>query len=527
MKDVESRAHPLDGRCERSGAQTGRSLRWILAWSAIALLLSLARHAPLAGRVFDRGIADSNGSRFAAAVQRGYAHHGFWALRGEPLLTPLPGRAHEDRGEPYYNHPPLFHWLERAAVCLFGRGEAGLRVLPILCTALVAALLAWLAGRNAGAPGAAAAALLFASLPMATIMGCSPDFESPTLLACLIAVLLTKKIASQSGGIRRRHLVTLGSVWTVCAMLEWPAAFVALGAVLGLGLHTRARLPLGAAVLLGTGIGFAIDLALVVWWSGSFAEAMQRLTFAYDTTARVSGPLAALAAQPTFFVTMHGWPVGLAAGIALTWTCLRALRRRVGSSALAEQMRCWGVAYLLYVLAFPDRAISHESWSYYFLPAATLAIAIPGGRLWQRGRRWTASLILLACCIAGWTESRAYFATQAALPREAAAWLHGHGYGGETLLISAAHLHREYHYLEPWTVDRRSAPAFRIQALETFCAGDYALDRVLVLTRPGGGPDHRTLRERAAELGLEEIHRGLFVLQEGRVAALPARPDRR
>jgi 4-amino-4-deoxy-L-arabinose transferase-like glycosyltransferase len=145
-------------------------------------------------------------------------------------------------GHPYIDKPILFHWLQAAAMAVFGETEFAVR----LPSALAALCLVWTTRRLGrelfGASVGEWGALMVATIP-ATFMLASIGLFDMVFTACLFGALACLLIASHSGS-RRREAVGY-TLLSLAVMIKGPVALVLAGlfcaAAWALGGELRAR----------------------------------------------------------------------------------------------------------------------------------------------------------------------------------------------------------------------------------------------------------------------------------------------
>jgi hypothetical protein len=191
---------------------------------------------------------------------RNFERHGFWRLRGVPLMPQVYNTPAE--ATPHLSHPPAFTWVSQ----LFGDSEASFRW-PTLITVTIAALCLYeLLRPRFGAWPAFGAALLLLGMPGNAVL-CQGSFEIPVLGAGMALLLATDRVLA--GRMRWRVVQAVATFYG--SWSDWGIAFLlprAPGAVPG----RRAR-PALRALLVPVVTG-AVALALLVLW--------HRVAFAKD-----------------------------------------------------------------------------------------------------------------------------------------------------------------------------------------------------------------------------------------------------
>lgn len=470
---------------------------------ALAFLLSLLSHLPLATAPFGQGIADVNSGRYQGGIQRAYEKLGFWELGGAPYVSPLPSKT--VRGRVYLNHPPLLNWVNRLSVVLIGYTELGLRAYPILCSAILAAILAWFAGVHGGAFAALAAAVLYAALPMTTIYGSSSDWEGPTLLFSVLALLF---LASESLGRR-----LFGLLWLALAVLhDWVGGFTLLGLMLhlyGSGRRQYWGILLAGGVTCALSVGFCLVLGTA--WAGGFRPALD-LIFASASMAAegsVSFTIGSLlSAQVDHTMAQFGWMAMLLVTASLPWALSR---RRYGGDPMAGMILCWTAVAVLYVCAFPGRAINHEVWWYSFTPAVVMAVVSITSACWRSGLRIGAAAALAAVTMATVAPSLSFYDGITSRSKDFAEMLNEQ-FDERTIVVAPFAGGPYYFYLDAWLIDVTSNPGTMRQLASEFRSGNLDADRLVFLTDPRSWYHEEVIRL-APDLGMERLDIGVGELQ--------------
>jgi 4-amino-4-deoxy-L-arabinose transferase-like glycosyltransferase len=179
--------------------------------------------------------------------------------------------------------PPLFLWIERAAVGLFGFSEPALRLFPLVCGVASVLLFRRLAGMmTRGVPAVLAVAVFAVSVhPIRHACDVKP-YASDLLMAI---VLLIPAFAWLRDRGRDRALWLLAGLAPVALLMSYPAAFIAGG--------------------------IAIALAWPVWTSGRRSA---RLAFA------AFGVAVAATALPLFAIVARGQEQAVRSWMDLYWS---------------------------------------------------------------------------------------------------------------------------------------------------------------------------------------------------------------
>jgi len=323
----------------------------------------------------------------------------------------------------YYSKPPLIALLIAASTALFGDGVAGVKALPMLCYPVTALVLYRLGREMADARTGVLAALLFASTPLAALLGLAATTDAPLLLAWTLAL------------------------W--CLWHAWqrpnPWAWVLLGAAVGLALLSK----YSAAAFVFTAAGFAwserrggvplrprlaglavaaavavLVLAPNVLWNAAHGWPTWRHTAEITVGASSRGGLAGLESVSEFALGQL-LVIGPLTAVWAMWLSWQPRRPRgAGESsraASARRLALWSAAPpLLLGLLQAAHAHAEINWA---------APAAPGAALWVAlaARRGRASMRWLAACMAAHIAFAGAAALAAHWPRAAGralpAWL--------------------------------------------------------------------------------------------------------
>ena len=358
--------------------------------------LTLATVAFVAHFAIQLGHADEPlGDGFESEIARIYTlpfvaawrEQGFIALKGDRVFRVSPTTV---RDEPrYYGHPPLAHWLIHASMTTFGFHLVGMRMMPIICSALVAFFLTWIATRHRGLVAGIASILLYDTLPMVLVFGRMANYES--LLLCLGLAAVTVFLEWRGG---RRRWATLG-LFFLAGFTDWPAVFVALVLVVGGLLRTKRGSVLDALTpLIGVSLGVALYLWLVAIWMGGADGIPELFTGTYrQTIMGFDGKLVGdfLSINGLNVGRYFGWgAIGLAAMYVIR-AALRLLGRR--GDQVDVHLVLWPLVTLLNIVVFPRGAWIHDFWTFYATPAVVLgASAFFADLVRRRSRPYPRSL---------------------------------------------------------------------------------------------------------------------------------------
>jgi 4-amino-4-deoxy-L-arabinose transferase-like glycosyltransferase len=373
----------------RQGAFTLWAVVWIAAWAGGMWLLLDHR--------FERAF-DWNTSYFSIAA-RNLVREGFVASHGGVYLAA--GDFKDHRGESFYaGHPPLTAWLVYGWMRAFGDGERAVRSLPLAFTALNLLLLYALVRRVFGAAAALASVVVCSLLPMtayyAQVVNMEP-FVLTFMLGGALGYLGWARSGSKAGFLLLVVCVILGC-WA-----DWPMyVFTGLLAAMhflrrrdGLVVATpeggqtveRAGRPVASSLFLLVlpVVVFGAFYAWVKWNGADLSDLTDR---AKDRSGRYSLLLERLThpkqLKEWFLDLFTPAALGLAVLGAVFW---RRWTRRLslasgeaGRRAAFRVVLAMVLTQLIYTLAFPQGAWTHEFWQYYL--AAPVAVLAGGLLTW-------------------------------------------------------------------------------------------------------------------------------------------------
>lgn len=440
------------------------SRRAALALAAAAFVVGVARYATEIDDPWDGTLASTNATNFTGNIERAFRRNGYAAMKGIPHLFVAPTAGPTAFDMRYAHHPPLFRGFVHAATELFGFSERGLRLPPILCTALATALLAYLLSRRYGAGPAAVGALVVLASPMGWHYGWMPNYEAPLLLLSVAAI-------GWHAAFRTRSLFAYAPVYALflaATHVDWAGYFIGPAlwafelrlpaAERRLG-RTLALVPLGA-------LSAASVVAHLAWGAGTtFGAALDEI---YRTALSAAGGAAGLGAPEW---TTAGWfarhgdylrrlfaPAGVA---ALAWGAVRLFRGRRDAD---DDGPSFALALLvpaaLNVLLFRRGSYVHEFWTFAALPFAAWAAADFARCV---GRR-PFVVPFLAAVVAGslaaeTARQRRAIEEQPNLTREIAADLNAFA-GPDDALLTQADLGPIAFYLDAWVTAPLQPPFY-------------------------------------------------------------------
>jgi hypothetical protein len=447
----------------------------VLALALATFVAGAARYATEIDDAWDDSLASINGANYTGNIERAFRRAGYEELRGLPYLFVAPTTTRTDFDQIYLHHPPLFRGLVHGATLLFGFTERGVRLLPILCTALAGAVLVLLIAPQSGLGPAAGAAGFFLAVPMSWHYGWMANYEAPLLLSTVLAVGLHARL-------RTRSVAAYWPVYLVflaATQVDWAGYFI--GPALWMYELCRPKadrrwprtfvlVPLGA-------VAAAFVVAHVAWARGeSFAQAFGHFgrTAVNATHGDPLLPLhpARFDARAWFETAAAQWIAwwtwaGVAAAIlGLLWFVWRRAVREDETTALAFAFLAPPV---LNAALFRQAAFVHDFWWFGALPFVVLAVA----ELLRAGRRvpylaLVAAIALVGVCAWRTVEIRARQDRTVGGTRRLAEEINRLA-KPDDVLLTQADLGQASFYVDAWVV----------KPLE----GDYAPEKLLPFVR--------------------------------------------
>lgn len=343
---------------------TERRHSWLALGGCFALLLVLAVFRPLA--VPDEGR---------------YGEIGRWMLVSGDWMTP------RLNGIPFFHKPPLLHWLDAAALAIFGVSPWAVRLVPALHAFGMLLALYFAARRMAGEATARRAVLMLGS-SLAFLLG-GQYVNHDMLVACWISVAILCFSLSLAHGGERPH----------AALARWGFVACALGVMSKMLIAVL--LP-GAVVLVwAVWTGLWRRLLQLPWISGLALFALLAFPWFVVEQLRFPGMFDYLVIGQQFgrytgtvFNNAQPWWFFVPAALALllpwsplvpylAWTQLRTRSAEVTPQANRWVLLCW--VWLLVILVF--FSIPRSKILGYILPVMPpLALLAAWG--WERAMAW-------------------------------------------------------------------------------------------------------------------------------------------
>jgi len=333
-----------------------------LPWLALAVcVLLVVQWLSFANVPFARahGKADWIGAH-NTRIADNYLRYGLRATGGRQILN-------LERAEPadwieYQNHPATLDLLTAGVFSLFGGDDPWIaRLLPLVAS-VVSCWLVWLlAGPG---PGAWAALVVFAALPIFGAHGLNLSYE-PLCLPFILAIVLL-----YSRGRRFSLLVLLFAG----GLVDYPVLYLA--PVLFVHSFLRRRettlaLPFCVGLVFASVAAFGAHIGHLLWANGDLLRDSGRPWYEF-MLATVSakqwmpGPLEFLSRQ--WEQALAGFTLPALVAAAVGWYTWKRRKPTIVEVALLT-------VGLVHVLVFRGHAYQHDFWLWYLAPVVALAVA--------------------------------------------------------------------------------------------------------------------------------------------------------
>jgi hypothetical protein len=466
---------------EREVSATAPPRGRILLLALAAFVAGVLRYATEVDDAWDDSLASINGANYTGNIERAYRRAGYAELKGLPYLFIAPTTVRTGFDQLYIHHPPLFRGLVHASTQIFGFSERGVRALPILASALAAALLVIVLAPRSGLGPAAGAVGFFLACPMSWHYGWMANYEAPLLLLTVAAVALHAALRTRSIFV----YLPVYAVFLAATHVDFAGYFI--GPALWLYELCRpladrrwprvlALVPLGA-------LSAAAVVAHVAWGlDQSFWDAFEHFRRT-AVNATHGDPLLPL--QParfdgrTWFLTagrhwllLWTWGGVAVAALGLLWFTWRRAVREDEPTALAFAFLAPPV---LNAALFRQAAFVHDFWWYSALPFVALSAA----ELLRAARRVpylapVLAVALIGVCVFRTVEIRREQDRTVGGTQKLAAEINRLA-GPDDVLLTQADLGQASFYVDAWVT----------KPME----GDYAPDKLLpmVVTLFRGG----------------------------------------
>jgi 4-amino-4-deoxy-L-arabinose transferase-like glycosyltransferase len=285
-------------------------------------------------------------------------------------------------GAPYIDKPVLFHWLQTAAIWVFGDTELALR-LPSACAAVgLFGMVRWMGAQLFDARTGNRAALMFATLPLTFVLSSVAVFDMVFTaflfgaMACLLIAALRNRPRLEYAG---------WSLLTLAVMTKGPVA-LALVLMFGVALSVRRTTRAVVTRLQWKGGLAFVFVAASPWFLYMWVTYRAQFVRDYVLAGNVwyvTAPLAFTTrrSDPLFYVrtfagALFPWSLIAVGRAADAW----ALRRR--QTVAIEENALW--TWLVVVLAF-FTAARFKLDTYIFPVAPALALIAAYG--WQQAQQ--------------------------------------------------------------------------------------------------------------------------------------------
>jgi|GEM_PF-1791798 len=366
------------------------------------------------------GMHDWNGA-FFSQLARNFHRYPMAVHHGMPIVAVGESVPPVEERSIYATHPPGLVWLVAGAFQVLGESEAVARLVPILASLGVLALLVWIVSRAYGSATAILAGLTYAVMPMPVYFGRMVDHEAVCLLTMVAAVAAWCVLADRTAARRKRAaalaawMAAVGvGVWVDWSVVLFAGLFCGYVVVLAVRGHierwlTASMILFSGAVVAGM-IGFMVYAGLDGHWEDLLAIFLSRST----EKARLLGQGHALVANGAWGYTVGNltWPVMVssACGAMIVlgqWHSRRRKptvkqrpdqvgdqitdqtpkrERRVlpGSSTARHGLWLVLLTGVLWVAVFWRQYQLHNYWLFYLGPAAAVFSARAFVSLWRR-----------------------------------------------------------------------------------------------------------------------------------------------
>lgn len=351
-----------------------RGRRRIVAATAAAFLLAVARYLPVLDEPFDWSTASVCAVNYTAAFERVFDRLGYATAAGIPYFYAAPASGRPVIGAPDVRHPVLFRGFVHAAAGVFGRDERGLRWPPLLFSAMAAALLVIVVRPMTGALAALAGTLFTLATPMGWTYGRLPNFEPYVAFVLLLGLYLHRlRRAGSSAGYWPVYAVFLVGTQTTYPAYFLAPALWAYELLLPRNERRLARtlwlLPIGV-------VGFAANVGYVAGaLDRGFWDVVREIVGAAESAPATAAGGGRGVLHAWFRGLAHAWTGFGAAGAAAVAGAAVLGVRRASAEGRAFVAALW-TPVVLHAGLFPFHASVHEFWWYYALAGVGYAAAV-------------------------------------------------------------------------------------------------------------------------------------------------------
>lgn len=497
--------------------------RWArIAVPLLAALVVLITHVPFATEPFAHDHEGSVGSIYEGPIQRNYERFGFWNVGGRPVHNATPS-------EPpklglYAHHPPLLYWMIRPIVATFGLKEWTIRAFPILCTALLAALVSWYAARAFGMRGAIATALLACTLPIMLTYGRMANYELPIIVLGLLGQNLlpsrSRALGCTPRAIGQRLQMACGLLF-LATLVDWAGSFLVLGFLAHEWVVTRRSPNAKMALALGGSavLAIAIYIGLLCAWTGGISSAWREVMESFQSTRDLPHGHRPwdtwIPEVGRLLSTMLGWPGLVILALGAWWALTRDANATPERAMVAGSIFCWICVAVINIVMFPAHAVVHDYWWWYIAPAAMLAAAPLIHHAAARGSvrhllMWVTLGVAAAIGIQLHVRREEALREYRNPSSNRAIHLLAPIYDEDTMLVwkEGDSIWLRSIYLRPWIIAGHKTDDEIIAYVSAFKRGDYRVRRLVIAAirgvddRPGSiGPE---LAKRLVAFGLSE-----------------------
>jgi 4-amino-4-deoxy-L-arabinose transferase-like glycosyltransferase len=274
----------------------------------------------------------------------------------------------------YYSKPPLVAWLIWLTTDLFGNGEFAVRLSAPLLTAGAALFVYAIGSRLYGRRIGAWAAIVYVSLPGASVAAWVISTDAPLLLFWAAALYAFIR-AREPGGGWRWWLAT--GIAAGCGLLAKYAMVYWLVSALGFVLLVPAERPHIRALLLAIGVAILVYMPNLWWnWENGFVSYRH-------TTANAD--LAGTLFHPGQFLEFFGAQFAVFGPLLFAALLWLAVRPRALGDPRARLLAAFALPALAMMLCLSILSRAHANWAAPAYLAATVLVvarAFEGG--WHR-----------------------------------------------------------------------------------------------------------------------------------------------
>ncbi|MEE9393274.1 MAG: glycosyltransferase family 39 protein [Planctomycetota bacterium] len=439
-------------------------------WTGAALLVFLLaswRYFASAHEPWDNSIESYNNGFYIGQIVRNFDRVGWRQLRGEPVLSYVPGDG-EALVRQYLHHPPFYSWLLHAATRPGGLSEYTLRLPSILATLLTAALIWGFVRRRSGDVPALFALLCYLGCPFILRYGDMVNYEAICSLLTLAAALACLRPKSE---------------WRVAALvflavaIDWQGAFaLASVAILRVGRNPRAWmrsvwLP-AAAAFMSAGVSV---LCFTYWRFGEGSASDETFRLATSSLFGIETPLLWWTNQAGFLFLQIGAPL-----VALSvWGMFARATSSVSHRSLAHWRLIPALVApgFLNVFLFRRHSFEHPYWWQYSVAGFAIGAALGWAQIYRRWPRpalvIAALMLLVQLALVVRDQDQEHVSL---LPRAAAA---NALFEPDDLMIRPDGFGPEAYYYDFWSYDEARSPTMLVALHRAYKQGRVSVRKIV------------------------------------------------